>query len=51
MDGDTTAKTMDRGADSVLRNVEGSDSIHEISHQAVRDFTSFPNLPTAATIR
>ena len=33
MDGDSTARTLDRSA---LRNVEGGDSIHEQSHQAVR---------------
>jgi hypothetical protein len=32
MDGDSTAKTLDSGA---IRNTEGSDSIHETSHQAV----------------
>ncbi|KAG0645433.1 hypothetical protein D0Z07_8688 [Hyphodiscus hymeniophilus] len=36
MDGDATAKTLDRGANSAIRNTEGSDSIHESSHQAVR---------------
>ena len=35
MDGDSTAKTLDFGANSALRNTEGSDSIHEASHQAV----------------
>jgi len=34
MDGDSTAKTMDQGANSVIRNVDGSDSIHEASHQS-----------------
>jgi len=40
MDGDSTAKTMDQGANSVIRNVDGSDSIHEASHQAVRSTVS-----------
>ncbi|KAH8814141.1 hypothetical protein F5882DRAFT_281792 [Hyaloscypha sp. PMI_1271] len=34
MDGDSTAKTFDLGANSAIRNTEGSDSIHEASHQA-----------------
>lgn len=34
MDGDQSAKTFDSGANSAIRNAEGSDSIHEASHQA-----------------
>ncbi|PBP24133.1 hypothetical protein BUE80_DR005025 [Diplocarpon rosae] len=33
MDGDASAKTFDSGANSAIRNTEGSDSIHESSHQ------------------
>ena len=36
MDGDQSAKTMDAGANSAIRNVEGADAIHESSHQSVR---------------
>jgi len=36
MDGDSTAKTLDKGANSAINNVDGSDGIHEASHQAVR---------------
>jgi hypothetical protein len=35
MDGDATGKTFDKGANSAIRNAEGSDGIHESSHQAV----------------
>jgi hypothetical protein len=36
MDGDATAKTMDRGANSAMDNTEmGADAIHEKGHQAV----------------
>lgn len=43
MDGDATAKTFDAGANSAIRSVEGSDSIHEASHQAVRLSPIFPS--------
>jgi hypothetical protein len=42
MDGDTTAKTMDQGANSAINNAEMSTEIHESNHQAV---SSCPNLP------
>ena len=35
MDGDEPAKTMDKGANSAIRNTDGLDGIHEASHQAV----------------
>jgi len=35
MDGDSSAKTLDAGANSAIRNAEGSDSIHEASHQSI----------------
>jgi len=34
MDGDTSAKTLESGANSAILNTEGSDSIHEASHQS-----------------
>ncbi|KAH6666564.1 hypothetical protein B0J14DRAFT_603866 [Halenospora varia] len=33
MDGDATAKVMDKGANSAIRQAEGSDVIHESSRQ------------------
>jgi hypothetical protein len=44
MDGDATAKAMDRGANSAMDNTEmGADAIHEKGHQAVCSyFLSFP---------
>jgi hypothetical protein len=42
MDGDSSAKTLDSGANSALRSTEGSDSIHEASHQAVFLLPSLP---------
>lgn len=47
MDGHSTAKTLDLGANSAIHNTEGSDSIHEASHQAVLlPYSISPSSPT-----
>ncbi|KAE8447491.1 hypothetical protein EG329_010764 [Mollisiaceae sp. DMI_Dod_QoI] len=33
MDGDSTAKTLDRGANSAINTMNDTDGIHEASHQ------------------
>jgi len=35
MDGDSTAKTLDNGANSAIKTMNDTDGIHEASHQAV----------------
>ena len=35
MDGDSAAKTMDKGANSAINNAEMSTGIHESNHQSV----------------
>lgn len=44
MDGDSTARALDKGANSAIGSVDGSDSIHEAGHQAVSffPFSFFP---------
>lgn len=35
MDGDSTAKTLDSGANSAIKTMDNADGIHESSYQAV----------------